>query len=324
MLRSTLHRDAVRLAAACGFRGIGTIEFLVTGDGQHFFIEANPRLQVEHTVTEEAFGIDLVAIQFSLATGGTLPRIPEARGTSIQARVYLETLELDGSRRPSAGVVQHYRPPLGKGVRVDDGIVPGMGISPRYDPLAAKIIGTGATFHEARLRLLRALDTFELDGVAHNVGLLKRILAEPAFQHQHVDTEWLESNLPRLLESQSTPEASHQNSVTAPTAGTVVYLQADGPVRAGTVLARIEAMKMEFEVKASVSGVLRQRVLVGALVAEGERLADLEPVEEEATSAPEETAVDLDAIRSDLAESVSRHERTLDAARASAVTLAHR
>src|SRR5205814_1120961 len=139
-VRAALHDAAVRLGTEVGLRGLATVEFLVHDD-RFVFLEVNPRLQVEHTVTEEVLGLDLVALQLRVCSGGALPAsVPEPNGVAVQCRVNLETMAADGTVRPSGGTLSVYEPPSGPGVRVDGFGYAGYRTSGRYDSLLAKVV----------------------------------------------------------------------------------------------------------------------------------------------------------------------------------------
>jgi acetyl/propionyl-CoA carboxylase alpha subunit/acetyl-CoA carboxylase carboxyltransferase component len=193
-LRGRLHDDAVRLARAAGYVNAGTVEFLVDPDSEsHCFIECNPRIQVEHTVTEEVTGVDLVEAQFRIAAGATLSdlgltdqsAVPPPRRYAVQARVTLR----------GAGTLGAYREPSGPGVRVDGCGYLGYAPPPQFDPLLAKVIGSAGGFaapagpgaagaepaYSAALdRTLRALDEFHIAGVATNLADLRALITHPA------------------------------------------------------------------------------------------------------------------------------------------------
>jgi len=184
-LRARLYDAAVTVAATTRYRTLGTIEFLLEAGGEDFFfIEANARLQVEHTITEAVTGVDLVQTQIRLAAGETLHAIgltttPPAQGFAIQARVNLETLTADGGATPSGGRLAAYEPPSGPGVRVDGYGYAGYVTNPNYDSLLAKVIVQGVTLAHAAGRAGRALAEFRIDGVETNIGLLRALLARP-------------------------------------------------------------------------------------------------------------------------------------------------
>jgi acetyl/propionyl-CoA carboxylase alpha subunit/acetyl-CoA carboxylase carboxyltransferase component len=210
-VRGALLAAAVKLGEAAGYKALGTIEFLVNvGEaGPAFaFIEANPRLQVEHTVTEEVTGLDLVRIQLQIAEGRTLAQlgltqagVPAPRGVAIQARVNLETMTADGGARPSGGVLSAYEPPSGPGVRVDGFGYGGYRTSARYDSLLAKVIVHAPDLAGAAAKAYRALCEFKIAGAATNIPFLQAILQSPAFVAGAVHTRMVEEDIAALSEA---------------------------------------------------------------------------------------------------------------------------
>ena len=181
-LRAEMGAAAVALAAAVGYVGAGTVEFLLDEAGRFTFLEMNTRLQVEHPVTELVTGIDLVAWQLRVAAGEALPWAQDEialSGHAIEARLYAEDPAADF--RPTGGAVLLWQPPTGEGVRVDDGIRSGSVIGGHYDPLLAKIIAAGPTRADALRRLGRALADTVLFGLTTNLAYLRAIVAHPAF-----------------------------------------------------------------------------------------------------------------------------------------------
>ncbi|WP_132655418.1 carboxyl transferase domain-containing protein [Pseudomonas aeruginosa] len=204
--REALIDCALRMAGAVRYRGIGTFEFLVDDErpGRFYFMEANPRIQVEHTVTEEVTGVDLLHAQLRLAAGMELAalgleRPPAIGGCAVQLRINLETLAADGSARPAVGTIGAYEPPSGPGLRVDGYGYAGYRVSPSYDSLLAKLVVRGADYPAALRRAYRALCEFRLEGVASNLDLLRNLLLHPAVQANRVDTRFVESHLETLL-----------------------------------------------------------------------------------------------------------------------------
>ncbi len=190
-LRARMSGAAVAAAKAVGYANAGTVEFLLEPDGSFFFLEMNTRLQVEHPVTEEAWGLDLVALQLEVAAGEPLPSdLPTAPAAwSIEARVYAEDPE--NAFLPQVGTVLAYEEPGGPGVRVDSGIEAGSEVSVHYDPMLAKVVARGRTREEARRRLVDALGRTVILGVATNVSWLKRLLATEEFVRGELDTSLL-------------------------------------------------------------------------------------------------------------------------------------
>ena len=209
-LRCWIIEAAVRLAKSVDYTNLGTFEFLVDATGQagaqpFVFIEANARLQVEHTVTEEVTGVDLVQAQILLAQGSTLnelglARQPALRGFAIQVRVNMETLGADGSIRPGGGTLAAYEAPSGPGVRTDGFGYAGYRVSGAFDSLLAKVIAhsPGPDFQASVTRAARALSEFRIDGVDTNIPLLHNILAHPDFMSGKVHTRWVDDHIAEL------------------------------------------------------------------------------------------------------------------------------
>ena len=215
-LRSRIQNAAVELAGAAEYDSVGTFEFLVDGtpladgagdDAPFYFIEANPRLQVEHTVTEEVTGVDLVRTQLAIASGATLESLglaqgkaPAPRGYAIQLRVNMERLEVDGTASPRSGTLSAFRPPDGPGVRVDTFGYEGYRTSGLYDSLLAKlIVSTGQPDFSATVqRARRALDEFVIDGVETNLGVLMNMMDDPVVQAGALYTRYVDDRLETL------------------------------------------------------------------------------------------------------------------------------
>ncbi|MEU5882627.1 carboxyl transferase domain-containing protein [Spirillospora sp. NPDC047279] len=335
--RAAILDAACRMAAEVRYTSLGTFEFLVAGE-EFWFLEANPRLQVEHTVTEEITGVDLVKAQIRLARGARLAEVglaspPTAAGCAIQARVNTETLDADGTPRPHAGTLAVFAPPTGPGVRVDTHGYAGYTTSLRYDPLLAKVIARAEDFPAAVARARGALAEFEISGVATNVPLLRAVLEHPDFASGAFDTGFVTGHLgelptdrPDAVGTADRADAAGAEVVAAPLQGTVVSVEvAEGDlIRAGAPVVILEAMKMEHVVRAGTSGFVRSlAAAAGDTVAEGAALLLLEPAETDGDHADDEAEIDLDEIRADLAEVRRRHEIGLDAARPEAVAKRH-
>ena len=195
-LRQRMGDAAVTVARAAGYRNAGTVEFLVDGSGdsaRFYFLEMNTRLQVEHPVTEQVTGVDLVRAQILVASGEQLPWRQSAltqRGHAIEARVYAE----DPARNdlPQAGPLLLYREPSMPGIRVDAGVIEGSEVSVHYDPLLAKLIAWGETRDAARRRALAALRSYPILGIRTNVALLIELLEHPRFIAGSIDTGFLD------------------------------------------------------------------------------------------------------------------------------------
>jgi acetyl-CoA/propionyl-CoA carboxylase biotin carboxyl carrier protein len=181
-LRARIGRIAVDAARAAGYRSAGTIEGLLTADGEYYFMEMNTRIQVEHTVTEEVTGIDLVREQVRVAAGEPLSvRQEDVRlhGHAIECRINAE--DVGSGFLPAPGRITAYREPGGPGVRVDSGVVAGSEITGLYDPMIAKLVVHGVDREHARMRMLRALDEFELGGPPTLLGFHRALLEHPCF-----------------------------------------------------------------------------------------------------------------------------------------------
>ncbi len=198
-LRARMGEAAVALAQSVGYRGAGTVEFLLDREGNFYFMEMNTRIQVEHPVTEMVTGIDLLQAQIRVAAGDPLKMTQEdidLRGHSIECRINAEDPD---TFVPSPGKVLDLRLPGGPGVRVDTHLYAGCTIPPFYDSLIAKLIVLGESRDEAIARMLRALEELVIDGVKTTAPLHKRILSSPEFRAGRVSTRFLESILAGAL-----------------------------------------------------------------------------------------------------------------------------
>jgi acetyl-CoA/propionyl-CoA carboxylase, biotin carboxylase, biotin carboxyl carrier protein len=181
-LRERIGAIAVEAARAVGYQSAGTIEGLLSRDGEYFFLEMNTRIQVEHTVTELVTGLDLIREQVLIAAGEELTlRQEEVRltGHAIECRINAE--DVGNGFLPAPGTITAYREPAGPGVRIDSGVVAGSEISPLYDPMIAKLVVHGVDREHARRRMLRALDELVVEGVKTLIGFHKALLMHPCF-----------------------------------------------------------------------------------------------------------------------------------------------
>jgi acetyl/propionyl-CoA carboxylase alpha subunit len=195
-LREQMLDAARRAAAAAGYVGAGTVEFLLGPDDDFYFLEVNARIQVEHPITEERFGVDLVGWQLRVAGGEALdPALATAapRGWAMEARLYAE--DPATGFLPSAGRIVHLRLPSGPGIRVDGGVEIGTVVPVEYDPVLAKIIAWGPDREAARARLRNALAETEVLGLATNAAFLRRVLDHPAFVDGETYTHTLETTI---------------------------------------------------------------------------------------------------------------------------------
>ncbi|ORW04285.1 acetyl-CoA carboxylase family protein [Mycobacterium kyorinense] len=352
-LRRDLHRAAAVLCARVGYRGLATVEFLVAGE-QFAFLEVNPRIQVEHTVTEEVTGIDLAAVQLGIARGASFRQLrlpagivadrtgvtgaPAAvRGIAVQTRVNMETIAADGSVVPTTGTLTVFSPPSGPGVRVDTYGRPGLTPSPRYDSLLAKVIThvRGSSFPAALRKAQTALGEFGIEGIRTNIGFLREVLSHSHVESGVVTTSFVDENLAALAGA----AMSHHSEVRvaplelypgeevlrAQLAGTVVEVVPDGAeLNTGQQVVVLEAMKMQHVLAApDALRTVRNLVAPGQVVGTGDPLVVFTRTSAGATG---ETAaeVDLDRSRADLDEVRRRHMLTLDEGRPSAVAKRHK
>src|SRR5216683_772191 len=197
-LRKTMGDAAVRLARAGRYINAGTVEFLVDAHLNFYFLEVNTRLQVEHPVTEQVTGLDLVKLQIAIAAGHRLPFEWETitpRGHAMEVRLYAE--DPDNNFFPSPGKILSRHAPSGPGIRLDEGIYEGWTVPNDYDPLLAKLIAWGNSREETIARLRRALEEYAVTGIKTNAVLFRRILAEPDFLRAEIHTRWLDELLLR-------------------------------------------------------------------------------------------------------------------------------
>jgi acetyl/propionyl-CoA carboxylase alpha subunit/acetyl-CoA carboxylase carboxyltransferase component len=353
-LRARIVDAALTMARKVGYRNLGTFEFLVDAsrDDRFAFIEANPRLQVEHTVTEEVYGVDLVQTQLKIAGGAMLEGlglapdgIPAPSGYAIQMRVNMETMQADGGALPSGGEIRVYEAPSGPGIRVDGFGYAGYRTSASFDSLLAKLIVHTRTtdYANAVAGARRALGEFRIAGVATNIGFLGALLDNPDVIANRVTTRFVDATARELVaeaaeasadtffgetvgtasaEAGAAPAPSGTRGVTAPMAGLVVSLDLTPgqEVRAGQTVAVLEAMKMEHVITAEFAGIVRRvDAARGDVLNPGQALLFIEPAEVAGGDAVEASAFDPDHIRPDLAEVIARHALTQDAARPEAL-----
>ncbi|MCR6498055.1 ATP-grasp domain-containing protein [Shinella sp. CPCC 101442] len=292
--RETIHAAAKAICAAAGYSGAGTVEFLLGVDGTISFLEVNTRLQVEHPVTEETTGIDLVIEQFRVAEGQrlTLLETPAPRGHSIEFRINAE----DPGRGflPTPGMITVFDPPSGPGVRVDSGVVSGSSIPGVFDSLMAKLIVTGATREEALRRARRALKEFRIEGVAtvlpfHRAAIdTQDFIGTDGFK---VHTRWIETDFAAMPDAMARPEPATDPTLIR------THLEIDGK-RVSLALPSIllaglgaagqgtgsvgSGKPAEDGIAAPVSGTLQAfKIADGAEVAEGELVAVMEAMKME-------------------------------------------
>lgn len=192
-LRAQMGEAAVAAAKAVGYVGAGTCEFLVDAKGNFYFLEMNTRVQVEHAITEEITGVDIVKWMIRIASGEKLEidqAALEISGHAIEARIYAE--DADRNFAPSPGDILVYRPPDGIGIRVDGGVYQGATVTVNYDPMVAKLVAWGRDRDEAIDRLRRALEEFVVKGIKTSVPFHLRVLAHEKFKEGHYDTGFID------------------------------------------------------------------------------------------------------------------------------------
>jgi acetyl/propionyl-CoA carboxylase alpha subunit len=349
-IRQQLLGAALRLAARVGYRGLGTFEFLIDEDEEHFsFMEANPRIQVEHTITEEITGVDLVQAQLRIAGGASLAELgltpatmPPASGYAVQLRVNMEVMQASGEACPAGGTLTTFEPPGGPGIRVDTFGYRGYHTSPHYDSLLAKLIVRARGDYPAVLRrAYRALCQFRIEGVETNIGFLRNLVTREEVKANAVYTRFVDDHMAELagegnhpalhFSDPATQDTARGSSLQAPPGseaaatpmqGVLVELMvAEGDsVREDQPVAFVEAMKMQHQVIAPVSGTVRQ-VNFGPddAVAAGDPLLFIEPGDVAAVTSEDEEAINLDHIRPDLARLQAREALLRDENRPKAV-----
>ena len=281
---------AVSLSKACGYVNAGTVELLVDTDGSFYFLEVNARLQVEHTVTEEVLGIDLVACQLRIASGeplGFTQDDVQSRGHAIECRINAEDPTRDFI--PTPGLLESFVEPNGLGVRVDSGYATGDVIPDAYDSLLAKLVTWGKDRDEARSRMLRCLEEFEIKGVSSTIPAHKILLQLDEFVAGTHTTKTVESGVLDELEAAASTEEEAANvllvggravrlwspamaasasaavsgglgagEIAAPMQGTIlkVLVEPGQNVEPGDAIVILEAMKMETTLAATISGIV--------------------------------------------------------------------
>jgi acetyl/propionyl-CoA carboxylase alpha subunit/acetyl-CoA carboxylase carboxyltransferase component len=326
-LREHILADAIKLVRAAKYVNAGTVEFLVDpARGAYYFIECNPRIQVEHTVTEQVTGVDLVEAQFAIAAGATLKSlglgeqsdIHKPRGFAIQCRITAQ----------GAGTFTAYKEPAGPGIRVDSCGYLGYAPPPQFDPMFGKLIcwsNSSQSYASAIDRSLRALDEFHIAGISSNLPQLRAILSRPEVRAGDARTTLLGEN-PGLASSASKPSNSlalfeqqaralsrgaapsaapsaaslavreGDEAVESPMGGTIVEVSAKAGdrVNAGDTLMVISAMKMETTVTAPCTGTIREVQLLarGDAIAAGQIVASIAPSAPAADAKPREYGAD--------------------------------
>ncbi len=349
-VKQALCDAAVKMARDVNYIGLGTFEFLVSAADDSFaFMEANPRIQVEHTITEEILGLDLVAAQLEIAGGKSLQEIGytqesmQIRGFAVQARVNAETFDASGKVKPAGGQIRRHEVPQGRGVRIDSAAFVGWQPNPRYDSLLSKIIVSDprASYLDILRHADQTLSDYKIAGIETNIGFLRSLLHNENVGNGRLTTRFVDDNLTKILANQPASDEETDvesfgqpvsmdaaegpdgtEAITSSLMGTVVEILValDETVVKGQVVAVLEAMKMEHQITAEVSGVIKGiPALSGQTVMEGAALLYIEPGEFDDEHAGDAEEVDLDYIRPDLAALLAKREAILDASRPEAV-----
>ncbi len=338
--RQALIAHAMTLAQNTKYRSLGTFEFLLATDTAEseglFFIEANPRIQVEHTVTEEVYDVDLVQWQLEIANARTLNESDRpvaaraARGYALQCRINRERMDAGGNVTPTAGTITLYEPPTGHGIRVDGCGYAGYSTSTAYDSLLAKLIvsSRSAEFATVVRKASQALGEFRINGMDTNLPFLRALLAQPAVLANDVSTCYIGQHAEALasqardfttveLSTDVTASTSreppaltgNQRAVTAPMQATVASMDvaAGDTVRSGQQIALLEAMKMEHVISAPSTGIILEWLTtVGETLMEGDALCVIEPSATEEVAFDQDEDLDLEHVRNDLQELINR------------------
>lgn len=357
-VRDQLLEAATAMASAIGFVNAGTFEFLVdVEDSRFYFLEANPRLQVEHTVTEELWDVDLVRAQLLIASGASLAELKLEQkncrpGFALQARINMERLLPDGTPVMDGGTISLFQPPTGPGIRVDTFGYSGYATNVAFDSLLAKVIVTTRMddFSVALAKAHRALAAFQIGGVATNIPFLSALLGHPKLDSAEFSTRFVDNHLDDLLSaaasipnvpdtasgysSRATEPAALEpqtleddvQAITSPLAGSVVsiLISAGESIAPGQMVAIVEAMKMEHVIHAEAGGVVRDVLAItGAMIRSGQCIATVavDELAEKALVAADE--IDLNFIRPDLEEVLQRQRGVLDQQRREAVARRH-
>jgi pyruvate carboxylase len=285
--RDALIADAVRLAEAVRYGSLGTFEFLVDADsGRHVFMEANPRLQVEHTVTEEILGIDLVRAQLELAGGATLadvgldqPSVPGKRGFAVQCRVNMETMTSDGGAQPGGGVLTAFEVPSGNGYRTDSFGYVGYRTSVSFDSLLAKVIvhTPSEVLGDALAKAQRALAELRVEGVATNAAFLQAIVGHGEVRAGAVTTRFVDEHMAELVAAAAGQErlyvVAEEASAALEPGDRLAVLDSAAPGGLGAASAVSVVEEFDFSGGSSVVRSPMQGTVVSIEVAEGDPVA---------------------------------------------------
>ncbi|PKN17153.1 MAG: carbamoyl-phosphate synthase large subunit [Deltaproteobacteria bacterium HGW-Deltaproteobacteria-6] len=352
-LRNKLTDAALRLSREVKYQSLGTFEFLIdetaAGHWDYAFMEVNPRLQVEHTITEEVTGVDLVKTQIEIASGKTLADLglteesTRPRGYAVQLRINMETMDGNGDVMPDGGVLSTYEVPSGKDIRVDGYGYSGYTVNPAFDSLLAKLIvhSSSPRYEDAVKKAYRALGEFRIGAVATNIPFLQNLLCRPEVIRNDFHTRFIEENAAALAAVSDAHRLCHFEAAAVSAAvdrvdiippglaavktsmqGRIVDIDVvkGAAVTVGQKLAVMEAMKMEHIITADRCGYIQDIcVAVGDTLRKGALLFLIEEAEVAENARVADDVVNLDAVRPDLAEVMERHAFTRDENRPDAV-----
>ncbi len=358
--RQQLLDAAVQIAKASEYKGLGTVEFLLEvnedgSEGGFFFIETNPRIQVEHTITEEITGLDLVALQLHIASGKTLSildlnqsNIPSPSGFALQARINTETFNEQGDLIPTGGTVSQLHLPGGPGIRVDTYAYAGYRTNPYFDSLLAKLIvhSRSPDLSALWIKAERALSELSIEGIDTNADFLRGLLTLPELKTWQLSVQAIEKQLSVTLASQGQSKKRYQqfqvdptttnasstdypegcHAITSPLQSVTVAIEVEvgSNVITGQELVVVEAMKMQHVITAPCSGVIvEQWVNPGDPLDREQPLLLLEESHSEETAIEQSEIIDLDYIRPDLQRLQQRLDLTSDKARPKAIKKRH-
>ena len=357
ILRDKIIAAAIQLAKAVNYENAGTFEFLVEGNdlsenAPFYFLEVNPRIQVEHTVTEEVTGVDIVKFQLNQALGYSLAdlalkqsQISSPKGYAIQARINMENIDNQGNTIAKTGQLSHFNLPFDKGVRIESAGYVGYANSPNFDTLLAKlIIHTKANnFGKAIKKLYRKLGECHIEGIGTNLAFLQNILQHSAIAKNQFHTQFISEELVNLLvdsknkhqqyyfkktkkvSKKSVAEINLPDGILAiktPMPGSVVSIdvKVGETISLGQQLMVIEAMKMESVVLAETAGIIEKiKIKKGAVLFENEVLFLVQTIADTDTQDNTQQAFDLEKIRPELKELQERKAFQLDENRPIAV-----
>ena len=346
--RDNLIEAALKMAKRVNYKSLGTFEFLVDIDSPNnfYFIEANPRLQVEHTVTEALTQFDLVHAQFKIAQGKKLEDLgmPDSLplGYAIQSRINMETLSETGTFKPTGGSIKVFEPPSGKNVRVDHFGYSGYSTSMSFDSLLAKlIVHSKVGYEDALKKTYRALSEFRIEGFETNIPFLQSLIGQDAIKANEIYTRYVDDHILELAaevnhhklffnaQSETNIKTLQQEEVPpgligvySPLQGTIIklFVSENQHVSKGEELGIMDAMKMEHVIEAPVSGIVsRIPVKLNNAIAESRLIFLLEETEDEESILEDKTEIDLDKIRPDLQEALNRIALGQDESRPEAV-----